>query len=416
MLWSWLWLAPLVAPIVGGSEDAGDPAVVDVEIAGGQCSGVVVAPRVIVTAAHCIADGPGTAGGATVIQTWTDRYYDGGVDHDLAALRLDRDAGVAPLTIAAPQLGPVHLVGFGATMPNGPRGTRHALDTQIIEIEPRFSRAGGAGMTTCTGDSGGAAIDASGALVGVISAGDDACSTASFLVRPDSEPQLAEVIAAWTATPTDPCGFEGTCALDCPMVDLDCPLGGLAGATCAAATGCESRVCIGDDRGMFCSAACTTDADCPAPLDACSAGTCTYAHGAPGIAGARCHADADCRSGLCDIDAQICTVPCGARDACPTGLACEPVREQRACTEPGGCAITSGGGSWLIFVIAVLAYLIRNRQTRAACPCSTVSKSMRPRSMAMVAARRARSRKATRCVSAMACSIAPMTSSTTRTR
>jgi len=413
VIWLWLWLAP----IVGGSDDAGDPAVVDLEIAGGQCSGVVVAPRVVVTAAHCIANGPGTAGDAIVVEVWVDRYYDGGVDHDLAALRLDRDAGVTPLAIAAPQLGAVRLVGFGATAPNGPRGTRHAIETQIIDVAPRSARAGGAGMTTCTGDSGGAAIDPNGALVGVISAGDDTCTAASFLVRPDSEPQLAEVIAAWSAAtpPSDPCGFEGTCAADCPMVDLDCPLGGLAGATCTAATGCESRLCIGDDRGEFCSATCASAADCVAPLDACTAGVCGYAHGTPGIAGARCHADGDCRSGLCDVDAQICTVPCGASDACPTGLACEPVRDQRACTEPGGCAI-SGGGSWMIFVIAVLAYLMRNRQTRAACPCSTVSKFMRPRSMAMVAARRARSRRARRCASATACSIAKMTTSMTRTR
>ncbi|HET9988035.1 MAG TPA: trypsin-like serine protease [Kofleriaceae bacterium] len=411
MLWLWLWLAP----IVGGSDDAGDLAVVNLTIAGGQCSGVVVAPRVVVTAAHCIAPGPTTAGDATVTQVWVDRYYDGSVDHDLAALRLDRDAGVTPLAIAAPQLGAVHLVGFGATAPNGPRGTRHAIDTQIIEVASRYARAGGAGMTTCTGDSGGAAIDPDGALVGVITAGDDACTAPSFLVRPDSEPQLAEVIAAWTTPPTDPCGFEGTCAADCPMVDLDCPLGGLAGATCTAASACESRLCIGDDRGQFCSAPCATDADCPAPLDACSGGTCTYAHGVPGIAGTRCHADADCRSGLCDVDAQICTVPCGASDACPSGLACEPVAEQRACTEPGGCAIASGG-TWMIFVIAVLAYLMRNRQTRAACPCSTVSKFMRPRSMAMVAAPRARSRKARRCASATACSIAKTTTSTTPTR
>lgn len=416
MLWLWLWLAP----IVGGSDDAGDAAVVEVVIAGGQCSGVVVAPRVVVTAAHCVApgQGTGTAGDATITQVWIDRYYDGGVDHDLAALRLDRDTGVAPLAIAAPQLGAVRLVGFGATVVNGPRGTRHAVETQVIEIDPRHARAGGSGMTTCTGDSGGAAIDPNGALVGVITAGDDACATASFLVRPDYEPQLAEVIAAWSdpAPPTDPCGFEGTCAAACPMVDLDCPLGGLAGTTCEEATDCESRTCIGDDRGRFCAAPCATVADCPAPLDACSAGTCGYAHGTPGIAGARCHADPDCRSGTCDLDAQICTVPCGPGGACPSGLACEPVRDQRACTEPGGCAIGSGGGTWLIFVIAVLAYLLRTRQTRAACPCSTVSKFMRPRSMAMGAARRAPSRKARRCASATACSIAKMTTSTTRTR
>ena len=201
------------------------------------------------------------------------------------------------------------------------------------------------------------------------------------------------------------------------MVDLDCPLGGLAGATCSAATDCESRLCIGDDRGEFCSAPCATAADCAAPFDACTARTCTYEHGTPGIAGARCHADARLSLGLvrhrrADLHGAV-----QRNDGCiVSGLACEPVRTQRACTEPGGCAITSGGGSWLIFVIAVLAYLIRNGQTRAACPCSTVSKSMRPRSMAMVAARRARSRKATPCVSATACSIAQMTSSMTRTR
>ena len=41
--------------------------------------------------------------------------------------------------------------------------------------------------------------------------------------------------------------------------------------------------------------------------------------------------------------------------------------------------------AWMIFVIAVLAYPDRNRQTAAACPCSTVSKLSRPRSMATAA-------------------------------
>jgi len=189
----------LLVSIVGGADDAGDPAVVAIAIGGGQCSGVVVAPRVVMTAAHCIAPGAGTVdlGGdtANVTSVWVDRYYTGDVDHDLAALQLDRDAAITPLAIAAPVLGPVRLVGFGATVANGPRGGRHAVVTEIGEVDLRQARAGGAGATTCTGDSGGAAI-ANGALVGVITAGDDECAAASYLVRPDAEPLLAEVIAA----------------------------------------------------------------------------------------------------------------------------------------------------------------------------------------------------------------------------
>lgn len=388
------WLIPLL-PIVGGADDAGDPAVVSITIGGGQCSGVVVAPRVVVTAAHCIAPGAGTvdvAGDtANVVSIWVDRYYadsTGDVDHDLAALRLDRDANVTPISIATPVLGSVRLIGFGATAPNGPRGTRHAVATQIIEVDRRRARAGGEGATTCTGDSGGAALDDDGALVGVITAGDDSCSVASYLVRPDAEPDLAEVIAAWSgACPADgtcvtgcndpdcdPCAFEGTCAVACPNVDLDCPLGGLAGDTCAAAEDCESRVCAGDALGQFCSAPCTTAADCAAPLGACVASTCAYTTQTPGIAGAACDVDTECRSQLCDLDAGICTIPCGTNDACPDTFSCEPVRDTRACTHAGGCAASGGDGGLMILVIAALAFARSKRQTAAACLCSTVSK------------------------------------------
>ncbi len=357
---SWLSLAP----IIGGSDDTSHPAVVAIAVGGGQCSGIVVAPRVVVTAAHCIAPGAGTVdlGGVTanVVRTWVDRYYTGDVEHDLAALWLDRDAGIAALPIAAPIAGAVTLVGFGATVAGGPRGVRHAVAAELAAITARSARAGQAGATTCTGDSGGAAIDGTGALVGIITAGDEACTAPSYLVRPDSEPQLAEVIAAWSSAITTPCGFEGTCAESCPSVDLDCPLAGLAGATCSAATECESRLCAGDARGRFCSASCAVDSDCAAPFARCAGAACAYAGDPPGIAGAHCATNSECRSGLCDLAAASCTVACGSGGSCPSGFSCEPVADQRACTTSGGCAAGDGGGGWL--VVASLAFMVRRRK------------------------------------------------------
>ena len=246
----------------------------------------------------------------------------------------------------------------------------------MVELAARHLVAGGAGATTCLGDSGGAALDGTGALVGIVSAGDDACAGPSRLARPDAEPQLAEVIAAWSGPcpadgacvpgcgdpDCDPCAFEGTCAPDCPAVDLDCPLGDAPGATCLAATACESRSCVpvveGAAFGMICSAPCADAVDCPVPLDACAAGSCVYAH-TPGIAGAACTTDADCRSHLCDPDTRACTQPCGANDACPAALVCAPVRDTRACTT-AGCATTPR--STVVISLVVLAVAIRRRR------------------------------------------------------
>jgi hypothetical protein len=49
------------AAIVGGSEDAGDPAVARLDLVGGACTGALIAPTVILTAAHCAAPAVGMA-------------------------------------------------------------------------------------------------------------------------------------------------------------------------------------------------------------------------------------------------------------------------------------------------------------------------------------------------------------------
>jgi hypothetical protein len=401
---SWAALAVLAAcdasiaqraqPIVGGTDDAGDPSVILVSIAGGQCSGVAIAPRVVLTAAHCALPGvalsqPGTVdfgavtpsrATASIIDIWIDREYAGDVDHDLAALRLDRDA---PATIA---LGPgasvgdtVRLVGYGATAPlsASTRGTRHTVTATVSAVTSRHVIAGTAGATTCIGDSGGAVIGSGGSVQAIISAGGDACDQPVQAVDPRSVAKLAEVIAAWSgACPADgfcdtsctdpdcdPCRFEGTCGIGCAVVDLDCPVGGGAGAACTRRDECESRICItapeGADHGAFCSAGCTDAASCPAPLDACAGGVCVFAAGTPGIAGTPCQLDTDCRSALCDQAAGICTVPCGPRLECPSDLRCGSVRDRQACTRSGCAAGGNAPGS--VAVVVAVAFRRRRR-------------------------------------------------------
>ncbi|MFT3700592.1 MAG: trypsin-like serine protease [Kofleriaceae bacterium] len=399
-----LWLAlSLATAIVGGTDDGNDSGVLNVTINGGQCSGVAVAPYVVLTAAHCVTPGPGTVGSppiaqttANIVATWVDRYYDGSnEDHDIAALLVDKDQSAYLLPsyyfIAAPMLGTVTLVGWGAQYSGGERGvSRQGVVTTITEIDARTARAGSEMLTSCTGDSGGGAIYDGHSLVGIIVAGDDSCTAPAYLVRPDANPQLREVIADWTTPSSDPCSFDGTCAPDCPQVDLDCPVTGLAGATCETIYDCESRICDGNDLGHFCSELCETDADCDRPLDTCRANHCAYADGTPGIAGASCHADTDCRSMLCDRDAGTCTVPCGVDDSCPAGFTCQPVADTRACTTNSGCATTRGSASW-IFVIVALAIGRRRRHARAAWQRSTASKYSSPASTATAAAPSARS-------------------------
>jgi hypothetical protein len=382
--------------IVGGADDPGDPAVVALVVAGGQCSGVVVAPRVVVTAAHCALPGVGRTDGiadfgpvapsgqtARIVALWIDRGYVGDVDHDLAAVRLDRDAPATVVIGSASPGAAVRLVGYGASAAGAAatRGVRRQVAATIAVVSARHVVAGGAGATTCTGDSGGAALDPGGAVVGLVSAGDDACTAPAQLVRPDSEPQLAEVIAAWSgpcpadtvcdaACPgdpdCDPCAYQGACDPACVHVDLDCPLAGGAGATCVGAVDCESRRCEaapeGAGLGAFCSAACQLGADCPPPLGACQGGVCVYPGATPGIAGAECHADGDCRSGLCDLAAGVCAVPCDPSGACPAGLACLPVRDGAACTRSAGCA-AGGGGQGTGWIVLGLV-LVRRRRLR----------------------------------------------------
>jgi len=223
--------------IIGGTSDPTHPAVVALTRAstGGLCSGVVVAPRLVLTAAHCVADATAadvtvvlgedvaipdataTAAELIVYPTVTDleTAMPGGID--LGFVVVGEDLGVAPLALApgaAPGEGEtVTLVGYGDDAADV-SGLRRTVDLPVDALCPRLLGAGDETGNACTGDSGGAVLHGD-ALVAVISHGRAGCTAPTQATRVDVHRAWLEAVIAAGA------------AVDCPgclAPDPECPL------------------------------------------------------------------------------------------------------------------------------------------------------------------------------------------------
>ena len=342
--------------VISGAPALGDPAVVALRARSAQCSevpvdatcsGVLVAPRLVLTAAHCV-EGIGARGFVEVsfgpsVQAATTRIlavssrshprYDATTgEYDVGVLLLATDAPVAPMalpTATAMELAPgaaLRVVGFGLTMRSaGDSGIKREGIMQLGAVRAASFDAVPGPALSCEGDSGGpvfATVGGSEQLVGITSRGDFACRTQALQVRVDAvlDFVMPEIAAAASA----PIGWS---AAGTPFADVN-------------------------------TIQCTRDEDCPA-LALCEAPRCVLPVLGPGSFGASCVTDAECGAG-----SECARVWPDGADACHCFAASTT---PPAMPGHAGCGVAPGrrsGDTWRAGLVVLLLALGRDRARR----------------------------------------------------
>ena len=234
--------------IVGGEVDTGDPSVVAVyaqqpgQPGGFLCTGSLIAPTVVLTAAHCVSEvetGPNAkfsvftsanvnrnGGVALAVREvhanprWSAKRLEGG--HDQGIVVLAQPTSLLPLAINRSPLAsalrgkPVRIVGYGlndGTAQTGAGIKRQAL-TSLSAIQANLIAVGDSRRGTCNGDSGGPAfmsLNGQETIVGTTSYGNADCSDGGYDARVDTDLAFIDQYVLATCTPVctgRSCGSE----------------------------------------------------------------------------------------------------------------------------------------------------------------------------------------------------------------
>ncbi len=346
-------------PIIGGvAAAAGDfPTTVAISN-GGLCTGTLVAPDLVLTAAHCISPGLLGAGSQEQLTAQTQVIFDtdnlfGGTGRAVQAAETiphpnfsinslgDDDIGLirlqTPVTDRAPtpinrfrEDAPAGIVvtqvGYGATqVGGGGAGRLFAIDAKATTSCTSFgipdanllcfSQIDGQGK--CQGDSGGpsfATINGIEKVVGVTSFGDQTCAQFGADSRVD-----AELDFLYTHAPELACQVDGACNEECGTGEL--PPDG------------DCTLCTKDDECDD-SEVCNTD------------GRCVAAPFTPGGDGFTCTSNEECESNLCATDSSggACTSRCTSDSDCSDGFECIEAGSDNICwaggsSDDGGCSL-----------------------------------------------------------------------------
>lgn len=396
-------------PIMNGSPAVGpayDPVVaLRFSVSQGQamCSGTLIAPRVVLTAAHCAYDpdteqvlepsvytvffGPDVdevpaADRRGVVEVWVHPSYSSSTAiYDIGLLRLDADPpdGVVPIPHLPRRMGlsgadlgvPVEFAGYGTTE-TGAIGTRLVVENEIEcvcqatgDCTPSDCVCPAVPATfchdfdpggTCAGDSGGPAIiqrSGNRYVAGITSFGDGACPDANYSYSTVVDVYAAEIEQFMGAGVGTACGRDSDCrsghcedGVCCERACAACEVCNLAGeeGSCGPAsdgTPCpDGDACNGEEQCEDGACRPGEAIDCDDGID-CTVDACKPAAGCDHQpVGASCDDQNPCTRDICDVQQGCRFEPIEGGLACGVCMVCQ----EGQCVEDPACRKGGGGG------------------------------------------------------------------------